>query len=72
MNDQEFISSIMLILSRWRLELCVDCGAPIIERYYFRKCSEHPDTHKLGDCLIYLKEIDKKFAEYMKWEGEQY
>ena len=51
------IGRISVIINRWDSQLCPDCGAPIKDERYFRRCSEKPNEHSLGDAVFYLKKI---------------
>ena len=57
MNDFDKIGKISVTINRWDSQLCPDCGAPIKDEKYFRRCSEKPNEHSLGDSEFYLKKI---------------
>jgi len=65
MNDYfDILDAISVIIYRWENDLCPDCHAPIIDKHYFRRCSEKPKEHSLGDAIFYLKKIKKILDEF--------
>lgn len=60
---EDALDEVYLIINKWVKNLCPDCGAPIVDKQYFRRCSEKPKEHSLGDAVFYLKKIKEELEK---------
>lgn len=57
MSYFDIVDEVDVLICRWEDNLCPDCGAPIKDERYFRRCSVKPNEHSLADATFYLKKI---------------